>query len=348
MSITPAASVVVVNYNGAGHLPALLAHLAEQTTRDFELLIVDNASTDGSPAILAEAANRMPFPLQVIRNVRNLGFGPPTNQGIRRSSAPWIATLNNDTRPEPAWLQRMLDATTAAQESRLGMVGGKLLRAQNPAQIDSAGIALDWTGIAWDWRGGDLDAPTESDICPVFGPCAGAALYSRRMLDEIGLFDEEFFAYMEDVDLAWRARLAGWQAVLQPQARALHAHSATLGDASPRKRFLLARNKIWMVAKNYPQPDLRHHLPQVAAYDVMASLYGAVTRGDLASLQGRVAAMKRLPSFLEKRRRIQSRWSDVENWRVAVSPVEAPWDVTNRYAHLRQATPSLHTWDRDA
>ena len=338
MPSTPAASVVVVNYNGASHLSALLAHLGQQTARDFELIVVDNGSTDRSLTILAETAGHLPFPIRVIRNARNLGFGPATNQGMRRAAAAWIATLNNDTRPEPAWLESMLHA--AELNPHVGMIGAKLLRAHAPSQIDSTGIALDWTGIAWDWRGGEQDDPTEEIPVDIFGPCAGAALYARAMLDEIGMFDEDFFAYLEDVDLAWRARLAGWQARLQTQARALHAHSATLGDASPRKRYLLARNKVWLLAKNYPTPDLTRNLPGVVAYDVMATLYGVMSKGDFASLRGRFAGVARLPYFLNKRRQIQARWQDVDNWRQAVSPVELPWAVSRRYAHLQQSAAS--------
>jgi GT2 family glycosyltransferase len=335
MPSIPAVSIIVVNYNGASHLSALLERLGRQTRGDFELIVVDNGSTDRSLDVLTESTSSFLFPLQVIRNNQNLGFGPATNQGVRRSVSPWIATLNNDTRPEPEWLERMLDAT--GNDPNVGMIGAKLLRAQNPLQIDSAGIALDWTGIAWDRRGGEQDDPDESVTENIFGPCAGAALYSRAMLDEIGMFDEDFFAYMEDVDLAWRARLAGWRARFQPQARALHAHSATLGDASPRKRFLLARNKIWLLVKNYPTSDLARNLPGILTYDALATLYGMGIRHDFASLQGRIAGARRLSHFLKKRNRIQTRWQDIENWRVAVSPIEMPWAVSKRYAHLQQS-----------
>jgi len=327
-------SVVVVNYNGARHLNHLLDHLAHQTRIDFDLYVVDNGSTDNSLALLSEKASGLPFNTYIIENNSNLGFGPATNQGIRASSAPWIATLNNDTRPEPDWLERILEATTSM--NRVGMVGSKLLRDQDPTQIDSAGIAMDWMGIAWDWRGGEDDDPGESTIQEIFGPCAGAALYSRTMLTEVGLFDDNFFAYLEDVDLAWRARLAGWQAVLQPSARALHAHSATLGDASPLKRFLLARNKVWLLAKNYPCMDLICHLPGILLYDTAATLYGMYTWRDSVSLRGRLAGVAGILPFLRQRRQSFSQWHDMVNWRDAVSPNVAPWQVSDRYAHLEQ------------
>lgn len=347
MHSPPAASVVVVNYNGAAHLREMLTHLERQTRRDFELIVVDNGSTDCSRAVLADASAHLPFPLRIIRNARNLGFGPATNQGMRRSAAPWLVTLNNDTRPEPAWLERMLDFATNAQArgERVGMVGAKLLRAQKPSQIDSAGIAVDWAGIAWDLRGGDRDDPSEITPSSIFGPCAGAALYARTMLQEVGTFDEDFFAYLEDVDLAWRARLAGWRAYLQPQARCLHAHSATLGDSSPRKRYLLARNKVWLIVKNYPADDLARNLPRILTYDAMAAVYGVISRSDIASVCGRIAGLSRLPYFLNKRRHVQSRWRDVDNWRQAISPAEAPWSVPRRYAHLRSSPSVAETSD---
>ncbi len=328
-----AADIVVVNYNGARLLPGLLAALAAQTRRDFRLILVDNGSADGSAQIVEQIAGGLPFAVQVVRNAANAGFGLASNQGLRRGDAPWVAMLNNDTRPEPAWLEHLLDATD--QEPRLGMVGSKLLRMRNPGQIDSAGIAVDWAGIAWDWRGGDLDDTGERDLAEIFGPCGGAALYARAMLDEVGAFDGDFFAYLEDVDLAWRARLAGWRACLQPQARALHAHSATLGDASPRKRFLLGRNKVWLLVKNYPNPWFMRNLPRILAYDTLAVGYGMATRGDFAAWRGRMAGWRALPRCLAKRRRIQARPQDIDNWLRAMSPVEPPWDVPRRYAHLR-------------
>ncbi len=330
----PYASIVVVNHNGAHHLPSLLQHLTAQTESNFELFVVDNGSVDSSRKILQAVQGQLPFSLSVICNSINRGFGPATNQGIVSGSAPWVATLNNDTRPEADWLEQMLIAVESSAGA--GMVASKLLRLQNPQQIDSTGIAMDHMGIAWDRRGGEMDSPVEADIEPVFGPCAGAALYSRHMLNRIGLFDGDFFAYLEDVDLAWRARLAGYEAMVQPKARALHVHSATLGDSSPVKRYLLGRNKVWLIAKNYPIRVLMRHLAGIVTYDLAATLYGTVQHRDGVTLRGRMAGMAKLPYFLGKRRDIQRRFRDVDNWRAAVSPTVAPWRVANRYADLQQ------------
>jgi GT2 family glycosyltransferase len=333
------ASIVVVNYNGAAHLSPLLESLARQTRRDFVLVVVDNGSTDGSRGLLEAAAAGGQFDLRLIYFDANRGFAPACNAGIAATPTPWVIMLNNDTRPEPAWLEHLL--ATVDQQPELGMVASKLLRAQQPDQIDSAGIALDWTGIAWDWRGGERDDPGERQPVEVFGPCGGAALYARRMLDEIGGFDDDFFAYLEDVDLAWRARLAGWRCVLQPQARVLHAHSSTLGDASPRKRYLLARNKVWLLVKNYPQPWFTLLFPLIAGYDLLAVGYGIVRRGDLASLAGRLAGLRRLPQLWAKRRQTQRQGQDIANWRRQLAPVPLPWAVPKRYAHLDRRTAVL-------
>ncbi|RIK38355.1 MAG: glycosyltransferase family 2 protein [Chloroflexi bacterium] len=349
MDGTRPVAIVVLNYNGKAHLSPLLESLARQTRRDFELVIVDNGSTDGSRALLEAEAARGRFALTLLRNPANRGFAPACNQGIAATRTPWVIMLNNDTRPEPHWLERMM-ATVEQPDPRfgpkLGMVAAKLLRAHQPDQIDSAGIALDWTGIAWDWRGGEPDDPAESEPMEIFGPCGGAALYARRMLDAVGGFDDDFFAYLEDVDLAWRARLAGWRCLLQPQARVLHAHSGTLGDASPRKRYLLARNKVWLLVKNYPAPWFALLLPLIVGYDLLAVGFGIARRGDLASLRGRLDGLRQLPVFWRKRRAVQRAGRDVANWRRCMMPVSLPWSVPKRYAHLeegrrRAALPTL-------
>lgn len=283
-----------------------------------------------------QLARRFDMPLRVVRNETNRGFSPACNQGIAAASGHWLVMLNNDTRPEPQWLEMLVNTAISAPD--VGMVASKMLRAAHPEQIDSAGIAVDWMGIIWDWRGGQLDQANEIEVKEVFGPCGGAALYSRAMLDEIGAFDEDFFAYMEDVDLAWRARLAGWRCLLQPQARVLHDHSATLGHTSPRKRFLLGRNKVWLLVKNYPDPWFTRYLPLLLAYDGMAASFGMLTEQDSVAWQGRMAGLRQVRRFWRKRREIHRQWRDVDNWRQGMSPMVAPWHVYQRFAHLATKT----------
>lgn len=321
----PGVTVVVLNWNGWHYLGPCLASLKRQTYPNFEVIVVDNGSTDGSPEILAEQ-----FPaVRLIRNEKNLGFAAANNQAIRASSSPYVATLNNDTVAEPTWLAALVAA--AEGNERWGAVGSKMVLARNPQVIDSCGIALDRAGIAWDLLGGrpaaTVDRPRE-----VFGACAGAALYRRSMLDEIGLFDEDFFAYLEDADLAWRARLAGWRAVLAPNAVVHHVHSGSLGDASPRKRFLLGRNKIWMIAKCLPTRDV-WQLPLILAYDLGAVGMRLLAR-DWASLAGRLVAWTHLPLVLAKRRGVHGRRLEGRPAAAFFDRLVSPGQSSGRFRHL--------------
>lgn len=325
-------SVVVLNLNGSRHLAGLIPALAAQTFTEFELLLVDNGSTDDSLERFAQLTRQADLSVRIIRNQRNHGFAPACNQAIDATDSPFVVMVNNDTVPEAGWLEQLV--ATAESDRTVGMVASKMLFAHQPERINSAGIALDWTGIAWDRLGGVLDQPQEAATMEVFGPCGGAALYKRALLDQLGGFDSDFFAYLEDVDLAWRAQLNGWRCLYQPRARILHAHSATSGEGSPFKSFHLGRNKVWMIAKNYPNPWLARNLPLILSYDLMAAAYGFVKRGDAALLRGRIAGWRRLPNFLAKRRHIQSTATELERWQHLMQPVEAPWRVSARYSHL--------------
>jgi GT2 family glycosyltransferase len=322
-------TVIIPNWNGRHLLGRCLDALHAQTYRDFDIIVVDNGSTDGSVAYLREH-----FPeVHVIANEENRGFAAATNQGIRATSSRLIATLNNDTEVDPVWLAALVAAMETEMESAsgVGMCASAMLFAQRPEMINSAGIAVDRAGIAWDRLGGAPlaalgDAPVE-----VFGPCAGAALYRRAMLEEVGLFDEDFFAYMEDVDLAWRARVAGWRCLFVPQARLLHHHSATGKEGSPFKSFHLGRNKVWLLLKNYPVRELWHHVPLVLLYDLVAVLYALLARLDVHALRGRLAGWRAAPRMWRQRpRRDPDRAIDVD----LLAPLVWPWRVPWRYRHI--------------
>src|SRR5215207_4373834 len=252
-------AVVIPNWNGAALLPACLDALRGQTCRAHQTVVVDNGSSDDSLAVLA----RYPE-VRVLRFARNHGFGAATNAGIRATATPFVATLNNDAVPDPDWLAALLAAGRVAAP-RVGMWASRMVFAARPERLNSCGIAIDRVGIAWDLLGG---APVGADaaLAEPFGPCAGAALYRRELLAEVGLFEERFFAYLEDVDLAWRARRHGWRCGYVGAARVVHHHSATGGEGSPFKQFLLGRNKVWLLARNYPA-TWWPWLPLVVAYD---------------------------------------------------------------------------------
>jgi GT2 family glycosyltransferase len=321
----PRAAVVIPSWNGRALLARCLQALSRQSERDFVTIVVDNGSSDGTADWLREN-----YPaVQLISNTENRGFARAVNQGIQASKGPYVAVLNNDTEPEPQWLRALLAASDA--EPGIGMVASKMVFADRPHVINSAGICVDLAGIAWDRFGGRIDDPTEAAPVEIFGPCGGAALYSRAMLDEIGLFDESFFAYLEDVDLAWRGRVAGWHCLYAPAARVLHRHSATAGEGSPFKRYHLGRNKVWLLAKNYPFAELAWAAPLVILYDFAATLYALFARRDLQALRGRVSGLATIGPRLRKRQHVKPR-PDI----AFLSPLVLPWRVSDRYAHLRK------------
>jgi len=330
-------SVVLVNWSGLHHLKDCLPSLVAQTYSDFEVILVDNASTDNSVEWVREHYPQV----RLLCNETNVGFAAANNQAIRASAAPFVVTVNNDARADPEWLAALV--AVAESDPRVGMCASKMIFADRPNVINSTGINLDAVGIAWDRRGGELDNRLETEPVEVFGPCAGAALYRRAMLDEIGLFDEDFFAYLEDVDLAWRARLAGWRCLYVPAARVFHVHSGTAVEGSPFKNRLLGRNKIWLIAKNYPMPQLVFYLPLILLYDLAAVLFTLIVRRDVSSWQGRLDGLKGLRRIGSKRQAVQAlRQAALDQgrlWRYPLSPLSWPWQVSLRYRHLKAPSP---------
>lgn len=324
----PLVDVVIANWNGWERLERCLAALARQTLRDLVIWVVDNGSQDGSPARIEAGYPQV----RLLCNPRNLGFAVASNQGIRAGRAPYVATLNNDAEPEACWLAALVEAI--AGDGTVGMAASRMVLHDRPSQIDSAGIAIDRAGLFWDRLGGSPDGGPASKRCQVFGPCAGAALYRRAMLDDVGLFADHFFCYLEDVDLAWRARLAGWQALYVPEARVTHIHSGSLGDISPLKSYLLGRNKLWAIIRNYPQPYLARRWPLIVGYDLLAAAYAVVAQGRLGALQGRIAAWRGLGRAWRERAEIQKRMrvtpAEADRW---MEPAEAPWHALRRFVH---------------
>ena len=209
-------SIIVVNWNGKRFREGCLSALLAQTYSPYEIILVDNGSRDGSVDFVAER-----FPeVRIIENGENLGFAAGNNVAIRVARGDYIVTLNNDTRAELDCLEELVKVVET--DPKIGMCASKMLFCYHTGVLNSTGISLDVAGIAWDRRGGERDDGLEREPLEIFGPCVGAALYRREMLDEVGLFDEDFFAYHEDVGLAWRARSRGWRCMhVQPASRRL-------------------------------------------------------------------------------------------------------------------------------
>ena len=323
----PKTSVVVVNFNGEVLLRRNLPHVASQDCGDFEIIVVDNGSTDGSLSLLEDQ-----FPtVRVLKLKTNMGFAAGVNHAIERSDSEYVATLNNDAQPNVDWLSNLVRKADKSHD--FGMFASQMVFEHEPETINSSGISLDLLGIAWDRKLGERVNHISGEI---FGPSAGAALYRRSLFEDIGVFDESFFAYLEDVDLAWRARLAGWRCWYVAESIVRHEHSATSIEGSSFKSFHLGRNKIWSILKNYPLPQLLLFLPLIVLYDLGAIPYTLMVRQDPTIVIGRLAALARLGPILRKRRLIQG--SRRVTWRELCPMLDSPptpWALYSRSSRLR-------------
>jgi GT2 family glycosyltransferase len=242
-------AVVVVNWNGAACLEPCLESLLRQTI-SAEVIVVDNGSTDASTEVLARYSARV----LTILNRENLGFAAACNQGIRAAAGPAVAILNNDATADPRWLEELMAAME--RHPGAGTFACKVLGHPDSARLDTAGHVVFADGLT---RGrgrlqrdeGQYDREEE-----VFCASGAAALLRREMLDEVGLFDERFFAYCEDADLGFRARHAGWHCIYVPTAVARHRFSGSGESYSEFKAFQVERNRLWLALKNLPLPLL--------------------------------------------------------------------------------------------
>lgn len=265
-------SVIVPNLNGKAFLGDCLTSLERQTFKDFEVILVDNGSTDGS---LEYARGMFPWLDKIIENPSNLGFAKACNQGIEVSCGDYIALLNNDTEAHPSWLSELV--SVADQSPEAGMFACKTLFYDARDTIDTAGHLIYPDGLNRGRGRLEPDRGQYDDKTDVFFPSGCAALYRRAMLDEIGLFDEHHFAYGDDIDIGIRGRLAGWKCVFVPNSLVFHRYSMTTGSYSPAKVYLVERNRIWIVWKYFP---IRHLVlsPFYSLIRYGYQAYGAISR----------------------------------------------------------------------
>ena len=242
-------SVIVVNWDRRELLWAALESLAGQVDAEFEVILVDNGSTDGSVEMAMHNFSTR-FPLHVIRNAENRGFCAANNQGIAIARGTLIALLNNDAEADPTWLREMRRA--CEQRSEIGMVASKILVYADPRRIDKVGHLIYPDGQNRGRGSGELDQGQYDQSTDCLWPDGCAAMYRKSMLDEIGGFDEDFFAYADDAELGLRGRIAGWDCVYAPAARVRHHRGTTLGLASVERLVLIERNRILLVAKLFP------------------------------------------------------------------------------------------------
>jgi hypothetical protein len=240
------ASVIVVNWNRRDLLRACLNSLESQTWTAREIIVVDNGSADGSP----EMVEREYSGVRLIRNSENRGFCAANNQGIRASGGEFIALLNNDAEADPGWLEALLGAIDGRPD--FGMAASKIVVWEDPGRIDKAGHLIYPDGQNRGRGSGERDRGQYDRQEESLWPDGCAALYRKRMLDAIGGFDEDFFAYADDAELGLRARIAGWRCLYTPAAVVRHHRGATLGLGSARRLALIERNRVLLAVKLFP------------------------------------------------------------------------------------------------
>jgi GT2 family glycosyltransferase len=293
--------VVIVNYNAAGFLDRALEALAGQTRAPDRVIVVDNASADGS----AEDLERHYAGVELIRLTKNVGFAAANNAGIwAAAECDWVALLNPDAFPEPDWLEQLVAA--AQRESGYSFFASRLLLADEPHKVDGTGDVYHVSGLAFRRDHGRSALKASRPQEEVFAPCAAAALYRRDALIEIGGFDESYFAYLEDLDLAFRLRLAGHRCLYVPSSTALHHGSAIAGRTSDFTIYHSHRNLIWTYFKNMPSPHVWVYLPQHLLVNLAALIAYSLLGQPRTIVRAKRDAVRGLPRVLAERRRLQS------------------------------------------
>ncbi|MBN2289846.1 MAG: glycosyltransferase family 2 protein [Candidatus Glassbacteria bacterium] len=268
----PPVSVIVVTLDNRDLLAGCLESLENQDYPDLETIVVDNGSVQDIGSLVKERFPRV----RLVRLEENQGFAGGNNHGIRQAGGEYLALINNDASAAPDWISRMVEAARA--DSRAGAVASLVLDGNRPGVLDSLGVGLALDGMSRQrMKGLPRPRAAETSECPLFSGCA--CLLRKSALDEVGLFDEDFFAYCEDTDLGLRLRLAGWKVLAAPRAEVTHYYSRTGGEFSLQKIYWVERNHFWVAVKNFPLP-LLVFLPVLTLYRCLVQFYLLATGHD--------------------------------------------------------------------
>jgi GT2 family glycosyltransferase len=295
-NLRPETSVIIVNMNGKHFLTACLESLMQQSYSDFEIILVDNGSIDGSVEFVKEH-----FPsTNIIAMGKNSGFGGGNNVGIKASKGKYIALLNNDTEVDRFWLEELIKAIQT--DFKISMCASKLVFADNPSIIDSAGDELFGFGQTFTYRFYPVDHPSVNKPRRCFYACAGAALYRRDVLNEIGLFDDIYHPiYFEDCDLGFRAQLFGYECLYVPTALVRHKVSGTMKKDIRRYTYLYQRNVEYLLFINFPFRlyirFLPHHILYQAGCFFLSIFHGCT----MAYIKAKLEFLTTIGTALEKR-----------------------------------------------
>jgi hypothetical protein len=295
----PEMSIIVVNWNGKHFLDDCLGAVRRQTFRDFETIVVDNGSTDGSTDYVREQ-----FPeVRLVTLAENRGFTGGNIAGYELAEGNLIILLNNDTEAHPSWLEEIHKATRRFPDA--GSFASKMMYFDTRERIENCGFAVATAGNTLDLGRDELDGPAWTTAREVFGACGGAVAYRRSMLEDIGFLDPDFFMVYEDVDLSFRAQLRGYSCVYIPTAIVFHRYRATLGTRPARQVFYSQRNIEFVYLKNMPIALMLRLALQRLLYEVGAGIYFARLGWGAAFLRGKLDVIRHVPTLWRKRREIQ-------------------------------------------
>jgi GT2 family glycosyltransferase len=292
-------SVIVVNWNGKKFIAECLDGLRKQTYKDHSIVVVDNGSNDGS----LELVHRKYPEVKTIPLAENLGFAVANNRAIQSIGTQYVALLNNDAVPQPGWLENLLKALE--MNPAAGMAASKMLLYDRPDTIDRAGDIYTTAATAL-LNGRGQPSNNFNNPAWVFGACAGAAVYRKRLLDDIGLFDEDFFLLYEDVDLSFRAQLRGYRCIYVPDAIVYHKASGSIGDDSPISVYYSHRNLEWVYIHNMPGSLIKKTILNHLVYNLAAFFFFVAKGRGAEFIIAKWHALKGLKRALKKRRRIQN------------------------------------------
>jgi GT2 family glycosyltransferase len=300
MRVNSAITVIVVNWNGGALLAECLRHLEMQTFKSARVLVLDNASSDGSIAAAGIPANN----IELLQLDVNLGFAAANNRALAQCDTEFVALLNPDAFPEPDWLECLLAAAHSNPE--VAAFGSRQLCYDNPEILDGTGDTYHMSGLAWRERYGMRQQSQDLLSREIFSPCAAAALYRRQALLDAGGFDEDFFCYVEDVDLGFRLRLSGYKALYVPDAVIHHVGSAsTGGEWSDFAVYHGFRNPVWVFIKNMPCILFWLLLPLHVALNLASILLFSIRGQGRVILKSKKDALLGIPRMWRKRREIQ-------------------------------------------
>jgi GT2 family glycosyltransferase len=319
---------VIVNFNGGDFVRHALASLAAQTRRDFEVILVDNASTDGSIDGL-DTSGLPAFTLMA--EPVNHGFAAANNMAARQATGKWLVCLNPDATARPDWLQKIAEGQQRHPDAR--MFASTQFDKMNPSQLDGVGDAYLILGIPW--RGGfgrpATELPGEGEC---FSPCGAGAVFDRQLLLAHGGFDESFFCFCEDVDLGFRLRLAGETCVFLPDAIIDHVGGGLSGRVSDFATYHGARNRVWTYAKNMPAPLFWLTLPGHVLLSAYILLRGVMTGRVGQTWRGMRDGVLGLPALQLREKNRPPR--KVSLWALARAMAWNPFRMSQRKAHVRE------------